>query len=1096
MHLRLLFILIPFLLISCSTEDPKEGKSGGFTDGATTLFTKISAETSNINFRNKVEETMEFNFLNYPYLYAGAGVAVGDIDNDGLQDVYLVSNQGPSKLYKNTGNLTFQDITLSSKTEDFIGFSTGVTMLDINNDGWLDIYVSKAGSLDSDERRRNILFVNQKDGTFKEEAKRWGIDDPGYTTQVYQLDYDKDGDLDLFVLNYRYDFKNNTTISGEMQSRIEETTSDQLYRNDGARFTKVTGEAKIYNKAWGLGGAVGDFNNDGWDDIYVANDYLEPDILYINQQDGTFRDEIKQRMNHISFNSMGVDYADLNNDMLPDLVTVDMLAENYARSKENMASMSTANFENMVKVGYHHAYMANTLQINKGNGKFQETSQLSGIVKTDWSWAPLIVDLDNDGLKDIFISNGVVKDYTNQDFRKELRARNERGESMTLDAVLDLMPSEKLNNYVYKNNGDLSFTNTIEEWGMDDPSFSNGAVYADFDNDGDMDIMVSKANDVVGLYRNNSNKNYVQVTLKGPKENPLGIGAAVRLKNDEVEQLQNLYLARGYQSSVPNLIHFGLGDQPTINGLTVTWPDGKVSNIANPKANSNIEVDYATAIVAATEIKKSSLKSKVDIAQLGIDFEHEENQFNDYSLQLLLPQKQSTKGTGVVTADVNGDGLDDFFVGNSQNESAALFVQQNDGKFTRSNQNLWRSEAKYEDANALFFDADGDGDQDLFVVSAGYNLDKNSKLLQDRLYTNDGKGNFSKSASALPQMLTSGKAVVAGDYDKDGDLDLFVGGNVIPSEYPKPPRSYLLKNDGGKFTDATSANSSLAEIGMISEALFTDYDNDDDLDLLVVGEWMKPTIFNNNNGSFAKAENLSGFDKTEGWWFSATAGDFDGDGDEDYFFGNIGKNNKFQPKKDKPIYIYGKDFDENGSYDIALSKINDGKLVPVRGKECSSEQNPYLLDKIATYKEFAQLEFKDIYGEDKLKDAFRLTAHMFETVYAENKGNGTFEITKLQNTTQTGPTMSLVSTDVNKDGNLDVIGVGAIYDAEVETIRYDSNYGYVLLGDGSGNFSVSHDHDPFIDSDSKDIETITINGVDCFVVVSNNAPLEVFTFNP
>lgn len=1093
---KILPFICLFLLFSCDKDTSETKKTGEFTDGATTLFTQISAETSNIKFRNKVEETMEFNFLNYPYLYAGAGLAVGDIDNDGLQDVYLVSNQGPNKLYKNKGNLQFEDITTTSKTEDFTGFATGATMLDVNNDGWLDIYVSKAGSLNNDNARRNKLFVNQKNGTFVEAAARWGLDDPGYTTQVYQLDYDKDGDLDLYVLNYRYDFKNNTKISGELQRQIEETTSDQLYRNDGTRFTKVTGEAGLYNKAWGLGGAVGDFNDDGWDDIYIANDYLEPDIMYINQKDGTFRDEIKQRINHISFNSMGVDYADLNNDMLPDLVTVDMLAENYARSKENMASMSTANFENMVKVGYHHAYMANTLQFNKGNGKFQETAQLSGIVKTDWSWAPLIVDLDNDGLKDIFISNGVVKDYTNQDFRKELKTRNERGESMTLDAVLDLMPSEKLNNYFYKNNGDLSFTNTIKEWGMDDPSFSNGAVYADFDNDGDMDIMVSKANDVVGLYRNNSNKNYVQVTLKGPGSNPIGIGAEVTLNNSNGNQFQKLYLARGYQSSVGKVLHFGLGDEASVNELKVTWPDGKVSTIADPKANTTIEVDYASAVASPPSPRPSTLKAKVDIAQLGIDFEHRENQFNDYSLQLLLPQKQSTKGTGVVTADVNGDGLMDFFVGNAKDAAAAMFIQAADGKFSRANEALWNSEAKYEDANALLFDADGDGDEDLYVVSAGYELEKNSPLLQDRLYKNDGKGNFRKANGSLPSMLASGKTVVAGDYDKDGDLDLFVGGNVIPAEYPKPPRSYLLKNEGGTFADATSENNSLAEIGMISEALFTDYDNDDDLDLMVVGEWMKPSIFNNNNGSFAKAENLSGFDKTEGWWFSATAADFDGDGDEDYFFGNIGKNNKFQPKKDKPIFIYGKDFDDNGSYDVALSKISDGKLVPVRGKECSSEQNPYLLDKIATYKEFAQLEFQDIYGEDKLKDAFKLTAHMFETVYAENKGNGTFEITKLPNITQVGPTLSLLPADVNEDGNLDIIGIGAIYDAEVETIRYDSNYGYVMLGDGSGNFTVSADYDPFIDSDSKDIAALSINGVDCYMVVSNNAPLEVFTYNP
>jgi enediyne biosynthesis protein E4 len=1096
MFLRILFATLCLSLFSCQNNDSSGHKKGGLTDGATTLFTKITSSTSNIRFKNKVEETMQFNFLNYPYIYAGAGLAVGDIDNDGLQDIYLVSNQGPNKLFKNTGSFVFEDITTNSKTDDFTGFATGVTMLDINNDGWLDIYVSKAGSLEDDEARRNKLFVNQKDGTFKEEAGQWGIDDPGYTTQVYQLDYDKDGDLDLYVLNYRYDFKNNTKISGKIQSQIEEITSDQLYRNDGNKFIKVTGQAGLYNKAWGLGGAVGDFNNDGWDDIYVANDYLEPDFMYINQKDGTFKNEINTRLNHISFNSMGVDYADLNNDLTPDLITVDMLAENYARSKENMASMSTTNFMSMVEVGYHHAYMANMLQYNMGNGKYKESAQLSGIVKTDWSWAPLIMDFDNDGLKDIFISNGVVKDYTNQDFRIELKARNARGESMTLQAVLELMPSQKLDNYLYRNNGDLSFTNMIKEWGMEDPSFSNGAAYADLDNDGDMDIIVSNANDEIGLYRNNSNQNYVQVRLKGPKNNTLGIGAAVIVENEEGSQFQKLYMARGYQSSVPNILNYGLGENPTISSITVEWPDGKVSKLENIDGNTLIEFDHGTASNLTVDAGYTTKKKDIDPAQLGIDYTHVENDFNDYSLQLLIPQKQSTKGTGIATTDVNGDGLEDFFVGNAAGTSAAMYIQLNNGSFSRINENLWKIEARYEDANAIFFDADGDGDQDLYVVSAGYELAKDSPLLQDRLYKNDGKGNFSINDNALPKMLTSGKAVVAGDYDKDGDLDLFVGGNVIPAEYPKTPNSYLLKNENGVFTDVTSTSNSLAEIGMVSQALFTDYDNDNDFDLLVVGEWMRPTIFNNVEGSFQKAENITGFDNTEGWWFSATAGDFDGDGDEDYILGNVGKNNKFQPKKDKPIYVYGKDFDDNGSYDVALSKINEGKLVPVRGKECSSEQNPYLLDKIETFKEFASLEMKDIYGEDKLKDAFQLTAYMFETVYVENLGNGNFKIVKLPNSVQTGPTLSLITKDIDQDGNLDVIGIGAIYDAEVETIRYDSNYGYVLLGDGKGGFVVSNDHDPFIDSDSKAITSIVISGTDYYMVVSNNAPLEVFTYDP
>ncbi|PKA83568.1 VCBS repeat protein [Ulvibacter sp. MAR_2010_11] len=1096
MQLKFLPFVILISLFSCS-ENPSERKQKtGFTNGETTQFTKISSEISHITFQNTVQDNTEYNFLNYPYMYSGAGVAVGDIDNDGFDDIFLVSNFGANKLYKNNGDFTFQDISHLSNTEDSQGFSTGVTMLDINNDGWLDIYISKAGSVSDDNARRNKLFINKQNGTFVEEAAKWGLDDSGFTTQVYPIDYDKDGDLDLYVVNYRYDFKNNTRISGEIQRNIEEVTSDQLYRNDGTTFTKVTGQAGLNNKAWGLAAAVGDFNNDGWDDIYVSNDYLEPDTMYINQKDGTFQNQINSRIKHISFNSMGSDYADLNNDLFPDLITLDMLAENYARGKENMASMSTSNFMTLVSIGYHHAYMANMLHYNMGNGYFKETAQFSGIVKTDWSWAPLIADYNNDGLKDVFISNGIAKDYTNRDFINSIREFNAQGKTFTLEEVLAMLPSEKLDNYMYQNNGDLTFTKATEDWGLKDPNFSNGAAYADLDNDGDLDLIVNNINDEIGLYRNNANANFAQISLKGSEKNILGIGAKVYIKTGSTTQLQEQQLTRGYESSVSPKLTFGLGAYDEIDEIMVLWPDGKVSKISNPKANKLIAIEYASAKndnIALGSI--TSMKQTINPSQLGIDYVHKENDFNDYSLQLLIPQKQSTKGTGIVKADVNKDGLDDFFVGNAAGAPAALYVQNSNGAFTKTNEALWQAEAKYEDANALFFDADGDGDQDLYVVSAGYELSATSPLLQDRLYVNDGAGTFSKS-NALPKMLTSGKSVAAGDFDGDGDLDLFVGGNVIPGKYPVSPRSYLLKNENGSFIDVTTANGVLAEIGMVSDALFTDYDNDKDLDLLVVGEWMAPVIFTNTNGSFQKLEAISGFEQKEGWWFSGIAGDFDGDGDQDYVLGNIGKNNKFQPKEDKPIYIYGKDFDNNGTFDVALSKINNGKLVPVRGKECSSEQNPFLLDKIQTYKEFASLEMKDIYGEDQLQNAYQCTAYAFESMYAENLGNGKFKLTKLPNDAQTGPTLSFVTGDFNRDGNLDIMGIGAIYDAEVETIRYDANFGYVLLGDGKNGFTYSKSHDPFINSDAKDITQINIKGKPHYFVVSNNAPLEIFTFSP
>ncbi|MEZ4777773.1 MAG: VCBS repeat-containing protein [Flavobacteriaceae bacterium] len=1089
------FLLLFFsfsLLLSCKKSDT-ENTSINSQD--LVLFNKIESSQSGVTFNNTLTQTAQFNFMNYMYIYTGAGVASGDIDNDGLPDIYFVSNMGPNKLYKNKGNLKFEDITTSSKTEDYSGFSTGVSMWDVNNDGWLDIYVCKAGSLGNDEGRRNLLFINNKNGTFTESAKAYGLDHAGFSTQAYPIDFDKDGDLDLYLVNHRYDFKNNGKISGEIQSQIEEFTSDQLFRNDGNSFTKITQEAGLLNKAWGLSAVVSDFNNDGWDDIYVANDFMEPDFLYINQHNGTFKNEINSRMKHISNFSMGSDFADLNNDLHNDLVTLDMVSESHKRSKENMASMSTPNFLNMVKIGYHHQYMTNTLQWGDSEGNFRESAQLSGISKTDWSWAPLLADFDNDGNKDIFISNGIDRDYTNQDARTKLKGVMERGESMTLETLLNTFPSEPIENYIFKNNGDLTFTKMSDEWGLKEPTYSYGATYADLDNDGDLDLIVNNLNSESSIFENQSTNNYVKLHLKGPEKNTLAIGSKVYIETDNGFQMQQLYLNRGYESSVANELSFGLGNAREVKRISVVWPDGKISEIGVTKANQKLNIDYSGSKTGALSIAPLQFKKRlINASDLGINYRHVENDFDDFALQLLIPQKQSSKGTKVTVGDVNGDGLDDFFVGNASGSAAELYIQQTEGTFLATNTSLWEAEKNYEDANALFFDADGDNDLDLYVVSAGYELKSDSPLLQDRLYKNDGKGNFKKDAAALPKMLVSGKAIAASDIDADGDLDLFVGGNVVPGKYPLAPQSFLLKNEGGKFVDSTSENTDLSAPGMISEALFTDYDGDNDQDLLLVGEWMTPTLFQNNQGTFSKDTTTKGLENLEGWWFSASQADIDGDGDVDYILGNLGGNNKFHPSIEKPLYIAAKDFDNNGTFDVALSKISNGKVVPVRGKECSSQQNPFLLDKIKTYKEFASLEFKDIYGEDELKDAFKLQAHEFESVLLLNEGNGNFKVVHLPNEAQLGPTMATIVKDVNGDGNKDILGVGGLYDAEVETVRYDGNFGYVLLGDGKGSFAYEKSFEPYIPTDAKDIKPLAIANNSCYVVVSNNTPLELFKY--
>ena len=1080
------------LLLSCN-DSKKDTHSA--TDEAMPLFKKLDSDKSGIAFRNSMIQTADFNFMNYMYIYTGAGVAAGDIDNDGLIDLYFVSNAGPNKLYKNKGNLKFEDITTASQTEDFTGFSTGVSMWDANGDGWLDIYVCKAGSLGDDNGRRNLLFINNKNGTFTESAKKFGLDSPGYSTQAYPIDYDRDGDLDLYLVNHRYDFQNNGRINSKIQAQIEENTSDQLFRNDGSSFTNVTRDAGLVNKAWGLSGVISDFNNDGWDDIYVANDFMEPDFLYINQKNGTFKNEINERMKHISNFSMGSDFADLNNDLHNDLVTLDMVSESHVKSKENMASMSTPNFLTMVKIGYHHQYMTNTLQWGDSQGNFRESALMSGIAKTDWSWAPLLADFDNDGYKDIFIANGVDRDYTNQDARNKLKEVMIRGESMTLDSVLNSFPSQPVENYIYQNNGDLTFTKKSNEWGLEMPTYSYGASYADLDNDGDLDLIVNNLNAECGIFENQSQNKYLQIKLQGPNKNTFGIGSKVFIETEKGQQKQELFLNRGYESSVTPILNFGIGNSEEVKRIGVIWPDGKISEIGNTKSNQLVTIDYNKAKTGNLSFETTRLKKKaINPIDLGINYKHVENTFDDYALQLLIPQKQSSKGTKMTVGDVNGDGLEDFFVGNAGGSPAALYIQKTDGSFLATNENLWQSEKQYEDANALFFDADNDGDLDLYVVSAGYELKGNSPFLQDRLYKNDGKGNFKKDATALPKMLVSGKAIAVSDIDGDNDLDIFVGGNVVPGKYPLTPQSFLLKNEGGTFVDITPKNPDLSNMGMVSEVLFTDYDGDNDKDILLVGEWMTPTLFKNNQGSFSKDKAVKGLENLEGWWFSATQADLDGDGDIDYILGNLGANNKFHPSKEKPLFISAKDFDNNGTFDVAMSKISNGKVVPVRGKECSSQQNPFLLDKIKTYKEFAHLEFKDIYGEDELKDAFKLQAHEFESVLVFNEGNGNFKVVHLPKDAQMGPTMATLVKDINGDGNLDILGVGGLYDAEVETVRYDSNFGYVLLGDGKGNFNSEKQYEPYIPFDAKDIKQVTIGGVSHYVVVSNNAPLEIFTY--
>ncbi|MBU3822693.1 VCBS repeat-containing protein [Flavobacteriaceae bacterium XHP0103] len=1091
----LMAVLLLVFLYACKDETTTIVKK---QNNESTLFSLISEEHSNIHFKNTVTETKDFNVLKYYYAYNGGGVAVGDVNNDGLQDIYFTSNQKSNKLYINKGDFKFEDVTEQANVSDADGWSTGVNMVDINNDGWMDIYVCKSASLGDEALRSNKLFVNQKDGTFREEAKEWGLDDQGLSVQSYFFDYDKDGDLDMFLVNHRNDFVNSVDLDKVLEDgEFYPQTSNHLYENEGSKFLDVTVDSGLLSKDFSLSAAIGDYNNDGWLDIFVANDFVTPDKMYINNKNGTFSNQIDNRLKHTSYSSMGSDFADINNDFYPDLLVLDMSAADHSRGKQNMATMNTAGFWDAYRLGFHFAYMSNILNLNNGNGSFSDIAQVSGASKTDWSWAPLMADFDNDGHKDIFITNGIKREIANQDFGHQVNIEEEAIERLSsIDSVLNKMPSEKIQNYAFKNNADLSFKTVAEDWGLDQRLNSNGAAYADLDNDGDLDLVLNNLEDVASVYRNNSPNNFISIKLVGGSDNKNAVGSKVKVYTKKTQQYGELFLSRGYQSSVSPVLNFGLGDENTIDRIEVVWYNGKVSIEEHVKANQILTLQESkSSNTKETEQRFPINFKRINPSDLGVAYNHVENDFNDFSKQVLLPQKQSHQGPAFVTADINNDGLEDLFLGGGFNQPAELYVQNASGKFNKMNVDAFMTDKAYEDNGAHFFDANGDGNVDLYVASGGYELSENDNLLQDRLYINDGKGGFVKS-NGLPKMLSSTKAVKSLDYDSDGDLDLIVAGRVVPGKYPLAPRSYILENENGQFKDVTEKIApDFVEVGIVNDFVLSDYDGDNDKDVIVVGEWMPITVFNNDNG-LLKKEDILAFKDTEGWWNTIKEIDFDGDGDMDYFVGNLGANNKFHPSKEKPLHIYGNNFDNDGNYDMILSKVYNGNLVPVRGKECSTSQNPFVSQKIKTYKEFANSTLADIYGTEQLANSYHKEVYEFESVYVENKGNGEFEIKHLPVSAQLGPTMAFVFADINKDGYMDVLGMGGIHEAEVETVRYDSNIGYILLGDANSDLKPFKDISFYNDLNTKHMALIQVKNEPYLLAANNNGPLTVFKMRP